>query len=300
MSFDRHLPTRLRRLWPWALGATLGLALAALYPWSATPTVDAGDDAVRYRIDVGRELTDDDIRALAEFTAQHEGKDILLEPARGAVVPDGETRRRTDTERAAREARELAAWDRRQRAAGNLVESAAPPCAAVADATAGAPGRYLLCGGGLVAAPAAVPAGRAASREEAEERLTRYVRQVLAGVSEEEAALGLASSFSDAAALDSLVLGRDGSVTVDFNAAIRPQVEPIHPGFASHYMLEQLFSTLFQFREVTSVELTYQGDCDAFGELFAGPCQALDRELWERMQDANDTSVEYFTLGGVR
>jgi hypothetical protein len=63
-------------------------------------------------------------------------------------------------------------------------------------------------------------------------------------------------------------------------------------------MLDQIFKTVFQFREVNIVSVTLNGSCEAFAQLFQFACVNLDRETWQQMLELNDEQVEYFNLMG--
>lgn len=292
-------PTQLaRRAAPWAIGLGLGLGLALVYLGGEAISADDGD-AVVYEVDVSRSMTGEDLDAFLDFVRQNPGKDIILEPAAPLVVASSAERRQQDEERAAREAEEMQAKLEAGIASGLYVEqAAAPACADLAEAGNSEPAIFRLCGNGVRPVPTALPDAPAESLAAAESRLADYLRAALSGVDSTEADLGLRSSFSDASALSSVRLAEDGAVTVDFDYAIEPQIGDLHPGSATHLMLEQIYRTLFQFRDVSSVTLTLNGSCDAFGEVFAGPCQQLDRELWETMTELNGEKVAYFTLKG--
>lgn len=286
-------------LWPWILGSTLGVLAAALY--LAVPAADAtGDDAVVFEVDLSSELTRQDIDDLREFAQKNEGRDIILQPAEGFVVRPGQERRRADQLRAAREDRELRRHVEEGLASGLYVtgdeEKAA--CASLAKARLDVPGRQLLCDGTVVAAAPRLPYERAKSRAGIEGLLEAQVYDLLEGVSPEEEALGFFSYFSNPAALQSLELSPRGEVVVDFNGNVAEQVGHLHTGYATHTMLQQIFRTLFQFRDVTSVRVTLDGSCDAFGNLIGGPCQDVSRDLFEQMTNENGESLEFFTLQG--
>ncbi|MDY7094431.1 MAG: GerMN domain-containing protein [Acidobacteriota bacterium] len=287
-----------RRLAPWALGLGLGLGLALVYLGGEALSA-AEDDVAVYQVDVSQSMTGEDLDAFLDFVRSNPGKDILLEPSDPLPVTPGPERRQQDEARAAEEAKRHDAKIAEGLASGLYTQDGpAPDCASLSEAANGEPAIFRLCENGVRPVPTALPTAPVESTRAAEERLTAYLQAVLTSPDATEAQLGLASSFSDASALDSVTLAEGGEVTVDFNFGISSQIGGLHPGLATHYMLEQLYRTLFQFRDVRKVTLTLDGSCRAFGDLFEGPCQELDRDLWELMTELNDEQVAYFTLKG--
>jgi hypothetical protein len=289
-----------RRLAPWALGLGLGLGLALVYLGGEALSA-AQDDVAVYQVDVSQSMTGENLDAFLEFVRDNPGKDIVLEPSDPLPVTPGAERRQQDEARAAAEAERLDAKIAEGFASGLYTQPApAPDCASLEEASNGAPAIFRLCENGVRPVPTALPTTPVESTQAAEERLAAYLQAVLTSADDTEAQVGLASSFTDASALESVTLTEDGEVTVDFNAGISSQIGDLHPGLATHYMLEQLYRTLFQFRDVSKVTLTLDGSCEAFGDLFEGPCQELDRDLWELMTELNDEKVAYFTLKGAQ
>jgi hypothetical protein len=274
------------------------LGLAVLYLGGA-PGAALDSGAAVYEVNASGEITQEDIAALMDFVEKNRGRDLILKPAYPLEVSPGQMRREQDEARAAREAAELDALIQEGLESGLYTTgSAQPECARIAKAGNGEPAVFLRCGNGLRPLQGAVSTSPVKSLGEAEARLTEYLRAVLAGAGSLEKSEGYYSSFSDAEALQDLTLSHDGAVVVDFNYGIVEQISHLHPGSATHYMLEQLYRTLFQFRDVTSVTLTLDGSCEAFGDVIEGPCQDLDRELWEQMTELNDEQVVFFTLRG--
>ncbi len=283
------------------VGVGLGLTLAVLNLAGESATAhDPG--VVTYEIDLSRDLTAGDVEALMAFAEENEGHDIILQPVGDVAVVPGAERRRLDVARAAREDQERHAFVEQGVAAGRLVvdPSDRPACNEAASRARNEPARFLLCDGVTVSAPSLLPQRRVRSRGDAEQVLDERLRDVLRGVTSGEEALGFSSSFANDSVLDRVTLSRDGLATVDFNDGLRTEFADLHAGSASHYMLEQLFKTLFQFRDVASIELTLGGSCDAFGALIEGPCQSVDRALWEHINELNQQPIEYFTLQGGR
>lgn len=284
---------------PWVVGAALGLALALTFLGSS-PGTALDSDAAAYEVALDGEITQEDIDALLDFVEANPGRDLVLEPAYPLDVAPGQVRRFADEERAAVELAELEASINERLASGEYsMKPVAPQCEGLSKSGNSQPAVYRLCGNALRPVEGASGFLRAKSRAEAEALLAAYVEAVLSGVAADEKSLGLRSSFSDAGALEQLSLSHDGGVAIDFNHRIVPQIEGLHPGSSTHYMLEQLFRTLFQFRDIRSVTLMLGGSCEAFGEIIEGPCQDLDRELWEQMTALNGERVAYFTLRGV-
>ncbi|MCB1033249.1 MAG: hypothetical protein KDD47_05385, partial [Acidobacteria bacterium] len=179
----------LRRSWPWLLGVVLGLGGAALH-FGVRNAEARGDDAVVYKIDLSSPLTQAEVEELARFALEHEGSDVILEPVGSFQVPAGEERRSRDEARARREAAELAQAETAGLAGGLLVTGAQEraECAFQNQLSTGAPGRHLLCEGSLTVAPPRLAFERAAGRRSVETLLETYLRDLLDGVSSDEAA----------------------------------------------------------------------------------------------------------------
>lgn len=283
------------------IGIGLGLTLAMVH-LAGTSAVARDPGVVTYEIDLSRDLTADDVAALMAFAEAHPGRDIILQPVGDIAVVSGTERRQRDAARAAREDAARGAAIEQGVADGHYVvdATARPACHEAASRSRDEPARFLLCDGVTVSAPSLVAERRVTSRSDAEQVLDERLRDVLRGVTSGEEAMGFSSNFANDAVLERVTLSREGRVIVDFNDSMREALVGVHPGSASHYMLEQLFKTLFQFRDVASVELTLGGSCDAFGALIEGPCQAIDRGLWEHINELNQQSIDYFTLQGGR
>lgn len=287
-----------RRLAPWAVGLGLGLALALVYLGGDALSA-AQDDVAVYQVDVSQSMTGENLDAFLDFVRSNPGKDVVLEPADPLPVTPGAERRQQDEARAAAEAEQLEAKIAEGLASGLYTqEGPKADCASLAEVAHGEPAIFRLCENGVRPVPTALPTDPVESQQAAEERLAAYLQAVLTSPDATEAQVGLSNSFTDASALESVVLAEGGEVTVDFNSGISSQIGGMHPGLATHYMLEQLYRTLFQFRDVRKVTLTLDGSCRAFGDLFEGPCQELERDLWELMTELNDEQVAYFTLKG--
>jgi hypothetical protein len=289
----------LSTFWIWTLGLAFGLACGVLY-LGLSPAVANDDDVIVYQVDLTGGLSQADIDELVQVAQENEGRDIILKPAPGFEVDASETRRARDEERAAAEEAEMREKVDQGLAEGLYVTGSAerPSCVERARLTkqATTPGRHLLCDGNVVTAPSRLAYERSANLAGVEDLLRQRMVDLLDGPSAEEKALGYSSPFSNAAALQSLELDETGLVAVDFASIIGDQVGDLHTGYATHTMLQQVFRTLFQFRDVRAVRLTLDGDCQAFGDLIGGPCQELDRALFEQMLLENRETVRYFNL----
>ncbi len=283
-----------RTMWPWVLGIALGLVAGTFYV-GLSPAGAGGEDVVVYEVDFNKEPTPADLDELIRFSRENPGVDLILKPAEGFVPLSGEKRRERDQLRAAEEEREMAARVP-VKADGELA-----PCVSTTKSWAALePGRQLMCNGEVVSAPPRISFRRALSAADLEELLRRRMYDLLDGVTLEEKQQGFYSYFSNGAALQWLSIDSDGAVAVDFNDLMESQVSHLSPGYATHMMLQQIFRTLFQFRDVSAVQLTLNGSCEAFGDMIGGPCQDIDRELWELMMQENQENVKFFRLEGVK
>lgn len=289
-------------LWLWIPGLALGLIFGVFYS-GLNPAVAHDDDVVIFDVDMNRPLSDADVEELKQVVEENPGRDIILQPLPGFEITDGMERRRQDAARAAAEDRKMADHVTQGMAEGLYVTGDAErsPCATRPPLkTTGAPAHHVMCDGNVVAAPSKVPFKRAFTKSGVEGELRLRMEELLDGVGGLEKATGFTSHFSNAAAMSDLRLSAEGVVDVDFNGLMVDQVGGLHTGYATHTMLEQIYRTLFQFRDVDAVRLTLDGDCDAFGASIGGPCQELDRALWEQMQHENRQSLPYFTIRARR
>jgi len=282
----------------WAVGIALGLGLAVVYLDGSTSTA-LDNDAAIYEVDVTKDVTNEDLRALMRFVAEHPNRDLVLKPATPLNVESSSVRRERDQVRATAEDEQMQAYIQQGLETGLFTnESVRPACADLGKSDNAEPAIYLLCGNDLRPQLPEISSAPVKGLAEAQTRLTEYVQAVLAEAAPAQKAAGMRSSFTDAGALNELRIQPSGAVSVDFNVLIEDQIGSLHPGSSTHFMLEQLYRTLFQFRDVTRVTLTLGGSCEAFGDLIEGPCQDLDRELWEQMMQLNGDQVAYFTLKG--
>lgn len=117
------------------------------------------------------------------------------------------------------------------------------------------------------------------------------MRALLAGLSEDERATGLASFFSadSADALNSVTL--DGNrLIVDFNDEIL--INNASTSTGSMYLMAELHANLFQFEQIDSIEFRLNESCDAFYNWLQGECQISTRAEWEQQLEAWDSERE--------
>ena len=289
-------------IWPWIAGLAVGAAVGLFY-LGLSPAVAHEDDVVTFDVDLNKGFSQSDLQELMQVVEENPGRDIVLEPMAGFLVPDGEDRRSRDEARAAAEDLEMERHVAEKLADGTYVtgDEELPGCAAQAllKASAG-PARQLMCNGRVVAAPSKLSFERAYTKSGVEGLLRLRLEDLLDGVDVTEKTMGFSSHFSNSGALRSLDLRSEGAVEVDFHSIIGDQVAELHTGYATHTMLDQIYRTLFQFRDVSSVRLTVDGSCEAFGDMIGGPCQDVDRALWEQMQWENRRVVPYFNLKARR
>ncbi len=96
---------------------------------------------------------------------------------------------------------------------------------------------------------------------------------------EEEAGFGTFFGPATAASLESVEF-RGGHVVVDFNDAII--VNGMSTSTGGLYFNAEILANLFQFSQVNSVELRFNGSCEAWSTLFEGDsCQITTRRQWE-------------------
>jgi len=233
----------------------------------------------------------DDDAQLAAFVAANPGKDIVVVPAEDAPPLSGEERRSRDEARAAAE-------DRQQDQVS--IEPASPACATAQRSDVALPGRFVLCGELVFSLSSAVSVSPALTSTAKGERLASGIRELLAGTTPKEEELGFSSPFGTPAALNTVLINDDGDVVVDFNDAIVRDLGGLHPGFATHMMLEQLLRTVFQFQEVLTVTLTLEGSCEDMAALYGNFCFTWDRLLWDQQNALNGVEVNVTSLEGAK
>ena len=154
-----------------------------------------------------------------------------------------------------------------------------PACAEGSTSAASRPGTvqvFFTCDG-PDATTSAVTRESAAADDAG--RLAEAMRALLAGPTQADQAGGLVSWFSAATRehLRRVVIRADGTAVVDFVrfSSIIPNAST---SAGMHRLLSEIRATAFQFDRVTSLELRFDGSCDAFWTwLGAGKCQMLLR-----------------------
>ncbi len=120
------------------------------------------------------------------------------------------------------------------------------------------------------------------SVEQSTALLTNTMEQLVAGPTDEERADGFTSfwSSSTANAVNSVQLA-DGAALVNFGTPVT-SIQGIEQEPARSFFLADIYTSLFQYERVTSVELRLGSDCDAFFELLGqSGCRIVDRGGWE-------------------
>lgn len=229
----------------------------------------------------------DDEAQLSAFVAANPGKDIVVLPSEDPPPLSGGERRSRDEARAAAEDRQR----------GEVTtELDVPACATVQRSDIGHPGRFISCGASVLSLPSAVSEAPALTRSAKGERLTDRVRELLEGTTPGEEELGFSSPFRTPEALNTVLIDDGGNVVVDFNDAIAEDLGGLHPGFATHLMLEQLLRTVFQFKEVSTVTLTLEGSCEDMAALYGNSCFTWDRLLWNQQNALNGVEIDVTSL----
>ncbi|HSW42878.1 MAG TPA: GerMN domain-containing protein [Patescibacteria group bacterium] len=110
-------------------------------------------------------------------------------------------------------------------------------------------------------------------------RLAEAMRALLAGPTQADQAEGFVSWFSAATRehLRRVVIRADGTAVVDF-VGFSNIIPNASTSAGMFRLLSEIRATAFQFDRVTSLELRFDGSCDAFWTwLGAGKCQMLLR-----------------------
>ena len=108
------------------------------------------------------------------------------------------------------------------------------------------------------------------------QRLTATLRELVQGPTEAEAELGFGSFFS-AATADAFrgVTISDGRAFIDFNRFEVPEVVTATDQGRQFFVIE-IAANALQYDSVTSVEISLEGDCEAFSELIgASGCTVI-------------------------
>jgi spore germination protein GerM len=135
---------------------------------------------------------------------------------------------------------------------------------------------FFTCGS-VATAPVSA-ATRATEAQMLEDRLVVALQQLLAGPTVDEQATGLRSWFSSdtAGALKEVRVDDAGYAEINFTdfSTVIPNAST---SAGQRQLLSELEATIFQFREVTSAELQFDGNCAAFWGWLQGTCIPLER-----------------------
>lgn len=135
---------------------------------------------------------------------------------------------------------------------------------------------YFTCGSVPTAPVFAVT--RASDAETLKDRMALALEQLVAGPTVDEQATGLRSWFSSetAGVLKDVRVDDAGRAEVNFTdfSAVIPNAST---SAGRRQLLAELEATVFQFREVTSIELQFGGDCAAFWGWLQSTCVPLER-----------------------
>lgn len=135
---------------------------------------------------------------------------------------------------------------------------------------------FFTCGSVPTAPVSAV--ARATDAEVLENRLLVALEQLVAGPTVDEQATGLRSWFSSdtAGALQEVRVDDAGFAEISF-ADFSTVIPNASTSAGQRQLLAELEATVFQFREVTSVELQFEGNCAAFWGWLQSTCAPLER-----------------------
>lgn len=135
---------------------------------------------------------------------------------------------------------------------------------------------FFTCGSVPTAPVSAVT--RASEAETLEERLTVALEQLVAGPTMDEQAAGLRSWFSSetASALKEVRIDDAGFAEINFTdfSTVIPNAST---SAGQRQLLAELEATIFQFRDMTSAELQFEGNCAAFWGWLQSTCAPLER-----------------------
>jgi hypothetical protein len=122
------------------------------------------------------------------------------------------------------------------------------------------------------------PAVRPSDADTLDGRLAAALEALLAGPTEEEQARGLESWFSARTAdrLNGVQVDAAGRAIVDF-ADFSGEIPNASTTAGRMQLLAELRATIFQFDDLESVELWFDGSCNAFWAWLQAPCTPLTR-----------------------
>ena len=275
----------------------LGLlsAFVAAFIYLSMANIEADDSVVYLEFDNSIPMDDDRIKEIQETIEANEntGKDLVFVPKHPVTVLPGEERRKLDEQRAERERKEREATIE---ASDEFPTSTPLPCETF-SILENKPLILVLCGTEVVGIPSAESYIPANNLQEAEALLRAYFQQLLGGISSSDKRAGYYSSFSDSdpSVLNTLTLDANGHVSIDFNKEFKSQLGHLHHSGA-RLMMDQLYNTVFQFREVNSLAITLDGSCEEFAHLFEFVCINIERDRWQLILDDNHDEVGIFSL----
>lgn len=269
----------------WMLGILGGFVAAFIYLSMAN--VEADDGVVYLEFDHSTPVDDERIKEILEILDAKEniGEDVVFVPKHPVTVLPGEERRKLDEQRAEREQKEMEATIE-----ARVDEFPTPtplPCETGTELIENQPLIFVLCGGDVVGIPSATSYIPANNLQEADALLRAYVLELLGGLSSSGKRAGYYSPFSDISVLNTLTLDANGHVSIDFNGTFKSKLGHLHHSGA-YLMMDQLYNTVFQFREVNSLAITLDGSCEKFADLFELICINTERDRWQLRLDSNN------------
>ncbi len=113
--------------------------------------------------------------------------------------------------------------------------------------------------------------------------LTAVLREVVTGMTAEEAALGFRSPFPDGAEGSSLgTTIVEGTAIPEFTIDVFP--EGVDTPEGAQIFLSTLNANIFQFDTINAIEYRLGGSCDAFWQQLGSSCQEVTRTDWQSQQ----------------
>ncbi len=135
---------------------------------------------------------------------------------------------------------------------------------------------FFTCG--LEATRPVGPAVRSTDADTVDGRLAAALEALLAGPTDEEQARGLESWFSERTgdSLNGVQVDEGGRAIVDF-ADFSGDIPNASSTAGRMQLLAELRATIFQFEDLMSVELWFDGSCNAFWAWLQAACTPLTR-----------------------
>jgi Sporulation and spore germination len=121
-----------------------------------------------------------------------------------------------------------------------------------------------------------IPVARPTSAESLESRLEAAITALLAGPTQSERETGLHSWFSTATAntLNGVTIDEGGAAVIDF-ADFSSIIPNASTSAGRQQLISEIRATVFQFGELTSAELQFDGNCAAFWFWLEALCSPL-------------------------